>query len=581
MDIRKELNLGFSDFKSIIENNNYFVDKSLLIKEVIKSEKAVLLLPRPRRFGKTLNLSMLQYFFEIDKPENEKLFSHLKIWNTETDIKEKRGKYPVISLSFKDAKDDNWSDCLELIKDEIVELYTTHNYLLESDKLAENEKRDFKSIIDKTALRTTFQGSLKKLSKYLYNFYNQKVVILIDEYDSPIQAGYRKFYDKSISFMRSLLSGAFKDNKYLYKGVITGILRVSKESIFSGLNNMGVYSILDDRFSDCFGFTETEVKQILLDFEVTSDYGEIKKWYDGYKIGDTSDIYNPWSILNYALEFNKGFQPFWVNTSSDDLLKEQLKGRNENYTREQLLKLINNETIEKTIDQNFVFQDLETDKELLWTLLTFSGYLTTESKRDVNNFMLKIPNYEIKFVFKNIILKWLSVDIKIRKTLLEDTTKYLITNQIEKFEKGFKEIISDTFSYFDTKGEPENVYPVEFKELFNRVNQSYVLGLLAIIGDDYIIKSNRESGEGRYDIILIPHDKTQYGIVIEIKQIKKRAKEKEVSFSKRIDDKICEALYQIESNRYYNELIINGITNIIKLPIVFAGKVPHISTAKK
>ncbi len=581
MDIRKELNLGFSDFKSIIENNNYFVDKSLLIKEVIKSEKAVLLLPRPRRFGKTLNLSMLQYFFEIDKPENEKLFSHLKIWNTETDIKEKRGKYPVISLSFKDAKDDNWSDCLELIKDEIVELYTTHNYLLESDKLAENEKRDFKSIIDKTALRTTFQGSLKKLSKYLYNFYNQKVVILIDEYDSPIQAGYRKFYDKSISFMRSLLSGAFKDNKYLYKGVITGILRVSKESIFSGLNNMGVYSILDDRFSDCFGFTETEVKQILLDFEVTSDYGEIKKWYDGYKIGDTSDIYNPWSILNYALEFNKGFQPFWVNTSSDDLLKEQLKGRNENYTREQLLKLINNETIEKTIDQNFVFQDLETDKELLWTLLTFSGYLTTERKRDVNNFMLKIPNYEIKFVFKNIILKWLSVDIKIRKTLLEDTTKYLITNQIEKFEKGFKEIISDTFSYFDTKGEPENVYPVEFKELFNRVNQSYVLGLLAIIGDDYIIKSNRESGEGRYDIILIPHDKTQYGIVIEIKQIKKRAKEKEVSFSKRIDDKICEALYQIESNRYYNELIINGITNIIKLPIVFAGKVPHISTAKK
>ena len=581
MDIRKELNLGFSDFKSIIENNNYFVDKSLLIKEVIKSEKAVLLLPRPRRFGKTLNLSMLQYFFEIDKPENEKLFSHLKIWNTETDIKEKRGKYPVISLSFKDAKDDNWSDCLELIKDEIVELYTTHNYLLESDKLAENEKRDFKSIIDKTALRTTFQGSLKKLSKYLYNFYNQKVVILIDEYDSPIQAGYLKFYDKSISFMRSLLSGAFKDNKYLYKGVITGILRVSKESIFSGLNNMGVYSILDDRFSDCFGFTETEVKQILLDFEVTSDYGEIKKWYDGYKIGDTSDIYNPWSILNYALEFNKGFQPFWVNTSSDDLLKEQLKGRNENYTREQLLKLINNETIEKTIDQNFVFQDLETDKELLWTLLTFSGYLTTESKRDVNNFMLKIPNYEIKFVFKNIILKWLSVDIKIRKTLLEDTTKYLITNQIEKFEKGFKEIISDTFSYFDTKGEPENVYPVEFKELFNRVYQSYVLGLLAIIGDDYIIKSNRESGEGRYDIILIPHDKTQYGIVIEIKQIKKRAKEKEVSFSKRIDDKICEALYQIESNRYYNELIINGITNIIKLPIVFAGKVPHISTAKK
>jgi len=565
----KKLNLGNSDFKSIIENDNYFVDKSLLIKEVIDSQSMVILLPRPRRFGKTLNLSMLKYFFDIKSNEDRFLFENLDIWNSENKIKEKYGKYPVIFLSFKDAKETNWKECLELIIDEIADLYTNHNYLLESNLLAENEKTEFLNITNKTAKKTTFQSSIKKLSKYLQRYYNQKVVILIDEYDTPIQASYNRFYDEAISFMRNLLSGAFKDNKFLYKGVITGILRVSKESIFTGLNNVTVHSVLNDKFSDKFGFTETETKQILIDFNVPTDYEQIKKWYNGYKIGSTTDIYNPWSILNYAISYKSGFQPFWVNTSSDDLIKEQLKDRDENYIREQFLKLINNETIEKNIDQNFVFPDLKTDKELLWTLLTFSGYLTTESKRDVDNYSLKIPNYEIKYVFKNIILKWLSVDIKIRKTLLEETTKYLINNEIAKFEKGFKKIIGDTFSYFDVNGEPENVY------------QSYVLGLLAIIGDDYIIKSNRESGDGRYDILLIPHDKTKYGIVIEIKQIVRDIKEDNDTFNKKIDDKIKEAKEQIDNNKYYMELIDNKISKIIKLPIVFAGKEPYITLINK
>jgi hypothetical protein len=334
------------------------------------------------------------------------------------------------------------------------------------------------------------------------------------------------------------------------------------------LNNVSVYSVLDDEFSDKFGFTELETKQILCDFNVPTDYAQIKKWYDGYKFGNTDDIYNPWSILNYAVGYKSGFKPFWVNTSSDELLKERLKERDANTTREQLLKLINDEPIEKTIDENFVFPDLDTDKELLWTLLTFSGYLTFESKKDVNKYSLKIPNYEIKFVFQNIILKWLSVDVKIRRTLLEDTTNHLINNEIVKFEKGFKEIIGDTFSYFDTKGEPENVY------------QSYVLGLLAIIGDDYIIKSNRESGEGRYDIMLIPHDKSKYGIVIEIKQIARAGFENEQTLRDRIDKKIHEAKAQISKNQYYKELVANKIPNIIKLPIVFAGKVPYIITQK-
>ncbi len=564
----KELDIGNSDFKSTIENDNYFVDKSLLIREVIKAQKQVILLPRPRRFGKTLNLSMLRYFFDINHSENEALFKNLNIWQTENEIKEKQGKYPVIYLSFKDAKHRTWSDTLALIKIELAKLYRVHAYILKSDLLSDIEKKEYTKIADRSADITDFEVCIKQLSEYLFKYHGQKVVVLIDEYDTPIQAGYKRFYDDAISFMRNLMSGAFKDNDYLYKGVITGILRVSRESIFTGLNNVSVYSVLDNEFSDKFGFTEPETKQILSDFNVPTEYAQIKKWYDGYKFGNTDDIYNPWSILNYAIGYKNGFKPFWVNTSSDELLKERLKERDANSTREQLLKLINDEPIEKVIDENFVFPDLDTDKELLWTLLTFSGYLTVESRREVDKYNLKIPNYEIKYVFQNIILKWLSVDVKIGRSLLENTTKHLINNEIVQFEKGFKEIIGDTFSYFDTKGEPENIY------------QSYVLGLLAIIGDDYIIKSNRESGEGRYDIMLIPHDKSKYGIVIEIKQITRGDNEKEESLRDRINKKIHEAKDQIDHNQYYKELVDNKISNIIKLPIVFAGKIPYIIPQK-
>ena len=560
----KELDLGNSDFKNIIERDCYFVDKSLFIKEIIQSQKQVVLLPRPRRFGKTLNLSMLKYFFDINEVGHQGLFKNLKIWQTDLVIKGKMGKYPVIHISFKDAKKDSWKKTCEQIVSEIVNLYKQHLYLLNDNLLYDFEKIKFNDVLYGRASEVVYENSLKDLTEYLYRFHRQNVVVLVDEYDTPIQAGYRQFYDEAISFMRTLLSGAFKDNSYLYKGVITGILRVSRESIFTGLNNVSVYSVLDHQFSEQFGFTEAETRQVLHDFKVQTDYEQIKKWYDGYQFGKTSDIYNPWSILNYVQDVESGFKPYWVNTSSDELLKERLKEREADYTREQLLKLVNNETIEKTIDENFVFPDLDTDKELLWTLLTFSGYLTQVGKVGVNSYSLKIPNDDIKFVFKNIILKWLSVDLKIRRNLLDETTKYLISNQIAKFEKGFKSIIGDTFSYFDMKGEPENVY------------QSYVLGLLAIIGDDYIIKSNRESGEGRYDILLIPHDRTKYGVVIEIKQITKNENEDKDKFALRINSKIKEAQAQIEDNQYYKELVDCKVSNIIKLPIVFAGEEPFV-----
>ena len=367
--------------------------------------------------------------------------------------------------------------------------------------------------------------------------------------------------------MRNMLSGAFKDNSNLYKGIITGILRVSKESIFSGLNNLSVHSILDSRFADKFGFTQLELEQILIDFNLNSKYNEIKKWYNGYKFGKSENIYNPWSILSYITEYQDGFKTFWSNTSANELIKDEIKKKDAGSIREEMLKLINNNTVIKDIEENFIFSDLDTDEELLWTLLTYSGYLTTKSKISDKKYELVIPNFETKKVFQDIILKWLRTDIRIKQTLLENTSKYLIENNIEAFERGFKQIIGDTFSYYDTAKNNEYVY------------HSYILGLLAIIGDDYIIKSNKESDEGRYDIMLIPHNKAKNGVVIEIKQINKQQDNEEKNvFFKRINKEIEIASNQIDRNKYYKELLDNKLKKeqVIKVPIVFAGKEPFI-----
>ena len=567
----KELDLGQSDFKSIITNNNYFIDKSLFIEEVIKAQKNVLLLPRPRRFGKTLNLSMLRYFFDKNEPDNEKLFKDLKIWQAEDAVKQHCGKYPVIYLTFKDAKAETWKGVLNHIKFEISNAYEQHYYLLAGKILRDYEKDFFRKILIRKADDFDYEVSIKKLCEYLQKYYNEKVVILIDEYDTPIQAGHNKFYQEAISFMRNLLSGALKDNLNLYKGVITGILRVSKESIFTGLNNLSVYSILDNKFSDKFGFTEEEVKQIATDFKVDTKYTQIKKWYNGYKFGKTANIYNPWSILNYVLASSEGFKTFWTNTSANELIKNEIKKKDAGNIREDILKLINGEVIKKDLEENFVFPDLHKRKSLLWTLLTYSGYLTTKKQVSRKEYELIIPNYEIKTIFQDSIVEWLEMDIKVIKSLVQDTANYLITNNIRKFEAGFKEIIGNTFSYYDTAKNHEYIY------------HSYILGLLAIIGDDYIIKSNGESGEGRYDIMLIPHDKSKFGVVIEIKRIpKQKESEKEAKFVGRINKNIKKALSQIDRNKYCKELIDNKIEHekIIKVPVVFAGKEPYIIPIK-
>jgi hypothetical protein len=507
---------------------------------------------------------MLRYYFDITQLNQPNLFAGLQIAGAENNILEMRAKYPVIYLSFKDAKANSWDECLKLIQAEISDVFSDFNFLAHSEALSEIDKNELTQVLRGTADSVSFQMSLKRLTKYLYNHYKQKVIILIDEYDTPIHASYKEFYDQAIPFMRNLLSGAFKDNSYLYKGVITGILRVSKESIFTGMNNVRVYSILENQFSDKFGFTPYDVKQITANFGVSEKFEQIKAWYNGYKFGETVSVYNPWSVVNYITDNSGVFRAFWANTASDDLIKAQLQNRGDDRIREQFLKLFNDEPIEKPIDDNFVFADLGLDKELLWTLLLFSGYLTVENRVDWDTYALRIPNYEIKKVLKTIMIRWLSVDVKLQRNLLTETANHLVNNRLKEFEIGFRKIIGDTFSYFDTQGEPENVY------------QAYVLGLLAILGDDYLIRSNRESGAGRYDILMLPHNKTRNGVVIEIKQLSRKGSESDADLHRRINQKIKEAALQIERNRYYMELVEHGVELIIKLPIVFVGKEPYI-----
>ncbi len=556
----KKLDIGNSDFKNTIEGNYYYVDKSLFIQELIDIQKQVVLLPRPRRFGKTLNLSMLRYFFDKGKPENEKLFTGLKIEQTGKDILEKRGKYPVIYLTLKDVKGQNWEEVLEHLKSTVVSAYLSHYYLLESGLLKDFEKSEFNEILKQTASKSVYEKSLLKLSEYLFHFHHEKVVILIDEYDTPIHSGYKKFYNDAVSFMRNFLSSAFKDNSCLYKGVITGILRVSRESIFSGLNNLSVYSILDSPFSDKFGFTDEELKQIITDLKQPVSYPQIKEWYNGYTFGNRTEIYNPWSVLNYIIGWQDGFKPYWANTSSNDLILDRISRKNDSEMRESVEKLLNGETVERELYENFVFTELDSSPDLIWTLLTFSGYLTVQESRGNNLYKLRIPNYEIKLIFRQMILGWLNSEISIVRNFLQETADFLVNNQIEKFARGFRKIIGDTFSYFDTDGEPEKVY------------HAYTLGMLAVLCDDYVIRSNRESGNGRYDILMIPHDKTKNGIVMEIKQIEKKKRESVKKFNERIQKELDSALLQIEENEYYKELIDHKVSNIIKLPIVFAGK---------
>jgi len=557
---RSKLPIGISDFKSLIEGGRYFVDKSLFIKEIIDAPAQVLLLPRPRRFGKTLNLTMLRYFFEKTEETNTHLFENLAIWQAGEEHTSMCGQYPVVYLTLKDVKTGKWEDCLEHLRILIAEEYRRHGYVMQKGGLDRIQQAEFRGIADRSASRADYENSLRQLLTYLEAYHHQKVILLIDEYDTPIHAGYvNGYYDDVIGFMRNWLSGALKDHPSLEKGVLTGILRVAKESIFSGLNNLRVYSLLArGPLADKFGFTQPEVMKLLEDFGQTEGLRQVEEWYNGYDFGGQT-IYNPWSILCFLESSSPDCEPYWVNTSSNDLVYQLIQEGGE-ALKEDLEALMAGESLTRQIDDNIVLREVQQREDAIWPFLLFSGYLTaSDPKRDGldQTHDLSIPNLEVKWLYTHVIRSWLKKHLSSSK--LQELCRSLISGQVPRFAALLQELVLGMMSYHDVASggtrTPEAVY------------QAFVLGLLAQLGHLYTIRSNREAGTGRADIIMAPLDTSQQGVVLEFKSWED---------GRSAEEQLEAALEQIEDRQYAAELAAQGVQQVLKLAVVFDGKTLHV-----
>lgn len=548
----KSLPIVISDYVRAQEEY-YYVDKTLLIKEFLDQKPLVSLFTRPRRFGKTLNMDMLRVFFEISDKNTSKYFADKNIWQCGEEYRSHQGKYPVIFLTFKDVKFDTWDVTIDKIRGLLQEEYGRHQELLNSDKLSQYEKEYFTKIISATANEVELTSSLERLSKMLASHYDKAPVIIIDEYDTPIQEGYSKdFYDEIIGFMRNFFSGAFKDNKNLSYGFLTGILRIAQESIFSGLNNLTVNSVMDEEYDSFFGFTESEVKAMLSYYGVSDKEEELKDWYDGYLFG-SEEIYNPWSVINYI---SKGCLPqaYWVNTGKNEILDDVLRVATDDIT-ERLYDLLQGERVVARIDQNVVYRSLAEDPANIYSLLLVAGYLKTPKKelQADGSYLceVSIPNREIAAVYKSEILSHFLQTGAITRTTANKIAESLYANDYKKLQSAIGEYMDKSIGFFD--GGAEGFY------------HGLMLGLIALMDNQYKIKSNRESGDGRFDVSLIPREKRYPGIILELKWKEKLS---DVELEKWSN----EALKQIGELRYDSEMKEDGITEILKFGIAFSGK---------
>jgi hypothetical protein len=551
---RRKLPIGISMFKKIIREDYYYVDKSLLIKELIDSGSEVTIIPRPRRFGKTLNLNMLKCFFECRENREENLFKDLAIWQAGDTYKEQYAQYPVMYLTFKDVKLNDWPRCFMQIKRTIKELFMDFPELLDSVYLTEGEKREYQGIVNDSASEASYFNSLKFLSSLLYKHYKQKVIILIDEYDIPIQQGYANgFYDEVVEFIKTFLSGGLKDNPCLEKAVLTGILRVAKESIFSDLKNPQVCTLLSHKYADKFGLLEEEVKELLDYFEIGFEMEHVRDWYNGYTCGETR-IYNPWSIINFADRWKEGCKPYWVNTSSNMLIKDLLSRSGEKI-KQDLKALIEDKTITRVINENIVFPEIDGNENHLFSFLLFSGYLKHLKiimKEELTFCELGIPNNEVKYLYKTIITSWFSETIE--NHTMELMLKSLITGDIKLFSRIFADYVEVSVSYFHLgDNDAERVY------------HAFTLGLVIWLNKDYAITSEEPAGYGRADLMLIPHDKNKKGIIFEFKKADKRARQT-------LEQAATEAKQQMIDKHYRKKMEAHGVRDVTCLAVAFKGK---------
>ena len=544
------IGIGESDFKALRIRNNYFIDKSMYIKDIIDNQSRVALMTRPRRFGKTLNMSMLRYFFDCDVKDAKELFEGLKIMEQGEEYTSKLGAYPCIYLTMKDLNVSTFEYMLMQLKTAMMEIYFEKRYLLE-DEMPEGERNTYNRMLVANANEMELLNSVKLLSKLLYRHYEKPVMLFIDEYDVPIQSAYIEgYYEQAIKFLKTFYGTTFKDNPYLEKTVLTGVSRVAKESIFSGANNFDVYTVLNNEFADDFGITSEEMNKALMDFEVTDQKQEIKEWYDGYRIGNVEGIYNPWSALNYFAK--KELRPYWVNTSSNDLIKMTLK--NSTAVKEKMERLLKDEEIEVPINLETVIIDIEKNEDNIWGLMLGTGYLKVSEVVNLAEgiYKVKLPNYEIKLLFQEIVRDWFKD--KVPGYNLQSILKDLVELNLSEFEKKFRRLVEEMFSYMDVgRDTAENFY------------HAFVLGMLVGLKDSYYVNSNRESGMGRYDIMLEPHDKTKNSFIIEFKV----ADDMEENT---IEDVISNAKKQIEDRDYESNLRERGFNNITKMVFAFKGK---------
>ena len=545
---KKAIPVGIENFEDIIKDNYYYVDKSMLIEDILVNRAAVTLFTRPRRFGKTLNMSMIKYFFDVrNKDENRKLFERLKIFGSE--YMREQGKYPVIFVSLKDLRADTWEMCLLEIKKLISKIYREFQYITE--KMNEDDKEIYDSIKNRKN-DMDLNTSIELLSEYLFEYYGERVIILIDEYDAPIINAFDKgYYNEAINFFQVFYSSALKTNDSLKYGILTGITRIIKEGIFSGLNNLKVDTILNKKFSEYFGLLESEVIKMLDYFEMKYKIEEVKEWYNGYIFGDKR-VYNPWSIINYV--DNGEIKAYWANVSGNTLLENMLDQAGEDvYT--DLKRFTDGESIEKYISDGTTIKSLLSNDDEIWQLFLYSGYLTKakeqieidETLEYTNIYNLKIPNKEIRKYFGNMFLnRFFGTELKTSILI-----KALESGDIKKFEKTLGEIMVNMLSHFDLDSEMEKIYQV------------FMIGLVGFLMGKYEIISNNESGYGRYDLAMIPIKSNEKAYLMEFKISKTE---------KGMTLKAEEALKQIDEKKYDTRLKARGIKNILKIGIAFYGK---------
>ncbi len=556
---KKQISIGVEDFKEIIEKDGYFVDKTLMIKKLIESNAKVTLFTRPRRFGKTLNQFMIRRFFEDEitekgeKVDNGYLFDGLAITECGEEIMQHSQQYPVIFLTLKSAKQPNFEMAYGALADEIYNEFMRHRYVLQSDALLPIEKERYENLLNRRADEKEVAKAFAFLSECLFKYHGKKTIILIDEYDVPLENAYFEgFYDKMIKFIRSLFESALKTNPYLEKSVITGCLRISKESIFTGLNNLKVDSVLRTEYGDSFGFTESEVEEMLAYYDLQEELPEVKRWYDGYLFNDI-EIYNPWSIINYVYDRDRKITqfalPYWSNSSSNSIIREMV-GEADQKAKADLEILINGGTIEKTVHEDITYGDIHQTQDNLWNFLFFTGYLKKISERTDESgetlyLSMAIPNTEIKTVYNNSISYWF--EQRMKETDRGPLKHALETGDCEAAEDFINRQLADTISYYDYA---ENFY------------HGFMAGLLVNIGG-YSVKSNRESGNGRPDIVMTELKFRGRAIILELK----------ISDTIKGMEKKCEeGLAQIEAGNYTQPIEDDGYQPILKYAICFFKK---------